>query len=98
MKYSGKGESRIMPHGFRETLQFYLIDCKTAFGKIIDIFIILLNLFICAILVHSKTVCRKKQNQTTCGYLQHHRFNSDFPHSFHAHHAAIRHHPQYRLY
>jgi voltage-gated potassium channel len=40
-----------MPHGFRETLQFYLIDCKTAFGKIIDIFIILLNLFICAIIV-----------------------------------------------
>jgi voltage-gated potassium channel len=40
-----------MPHGFRETLQFYLIDCKTALGKIIDVFIILLNLFICAILV-----------------------------------------------
>ena len=40
-----------MPHGFRETLQFYLIDCKTALGKIIDIFIILLNLFICAIIV-----------------------------------------------
>jgi voltage-gated potassium channel len=40
-----------MTHGFRETLQFYLIDCKTAFGKIIDIFIILLNLFICAIIV-----------------------------------------------
>lgn len=40
-----------MPHGFRETLQFYLIDCKTALGKIIDIFIIILNLFICAIIV-----------------------------------------------
>ena len=40
-----------MPQGFRETLQFYLIDCQTALGKIIDIFIILLNLFICAILV-----------------------------------------------
>ena len=40
-----------MPQGFRETLQFYLIDCKSALGKIIDIFIILLNLFICAILV-----------------------------------------------
>jgi len=40
-----------MTHGFRETLQFYLIDCKTAFGKIIDIFIIFLNLFICAIIV-----------------------------------------------
>ena len=40
-----------MPDGFRETLQFYLIDCKTALGKTIDIFIILLNLFVCAILV-----------------------------------------------
>ena len=40
-----------MPDGFRETLQFYLIDCKTALGKAIDIFIIILNLFICAILV-----------------------------------------------
>ena len=40
-----------MRNGFRETLQFYLVDCKTVLGKIIDIFIILLNLFICAILV-----------------------------------------------
>lgn len=40
-----------MNHGFRETLQFYLIDCKTARGKFIDIFIILLNLLICVILV-----------------------------------------------
>jgi len=40
-----------MPQGFRETLRFYLIDCKTVLGKIIDIFIILLNLFVCAILV-----------------------------------------------
>ncbi len=40
-----------MPQGFRETLQFYLIDCKSALGKIIDVFIILLNLFICALLV-----------------------------------------------
>jgi voltage-gated potassium channel len=40
-----------MPDGCRETLQFYLIDCKTALGKTIDIFIILLNLFVCAILV-----------------------------------------------
>ena len=44
-----KGEDEKMPHGFRETLQFYLIDCRTAMGKIIDIFIIVLNLFICAI-------------------------------------------------
>lgn len=40
-----------MGNDFRETLQFYLVDCKTATGKIIDVFIILLNLFICAILV-----------------------------------------------
>ena len=40
-----------MPHGFRETLQFYLVDCKTGLGKIIDIVIILLNLLVCAILV-----------------------------------------------
>jgi len=40
-----------MGNDFRETLQFYLVDCKTALGKIIDIFVILLNLFICAILV-----------------------------------------------
>lgn len=40
-----------MPQGFRETLQFYLIDCKTPLGKFIDIFIILLNLIICLILV-----------------------------------------------
>jgi voltage-gated potassium channel len=36
---------------FRETLQFYLIDCKTPLGKFIDIFIILLNLAICSIFV-----------------------------------------------
>ena len=40
-----------MKNGFRETLQFYLVDCKTPLGKIIDIFIIFLNLCICAILV-----------------------------------------------
>lgn len=40
-----------MKNSFRETLQFYLVDCKTPLGKIIDIFIVLLNLFICAILV-----------------------------------------------
>lgn len=40
-----------MPNGFRETLQFYLIDCKTPLGKLIDVFIIGLNLVICALLV-----------------------------------------------
>ena len=40
-----------MPHGFREILRFYLIDCRTALGKTIDIVIVLLNLVICAILV-----------------------------------------------
>ena len=40
-----------MKNGFREVIQFYLIDCETVLGKLIDIFIILLNLFICAILI-----------------------------------------------
>ena len=40
-----------MPYGFREILQFYLIDCRTALGKAIDIVIVFLNLVICAILV-----------------------------------------------
>jgi voltage-gated potassium channel len=35
----------------RETIQFYLIDCKTLLGKLIDIFIIVLNLLICGIVV-----------------------------------------------
>lgn len=38
-------------NGFRQTIQFYLIDCKTRLGKIIDILIILLNLVICIIFV-----------------------------------------------
>ena len=36
---------------FRSALQFYLIDCSTRPGKLIDILIILLNLAVCAILV-----------------------------------------------
>lgn len=40
-----------MKNSFRDTLQFYLVDCKTPLGKIIDVFIILLNLFVCSILV-----------------------------------------------
>lgn len=40
-----------MKNSYRDTLQFYLVDCKTPLGKMIDIFIVLLNLFICAILV-----------------------------------------------
>ncbi|MFC1579613.1 ion transporter [Thermodesulfobacteriota bacterium] len=40
-----------MPQNFRETIQFYLIDSKTFIGKLIDVFIIFLNLVICAILV-----------------------------------------------
>jgi voltage-gated potassium channel len=40
-----------MSGGFRENLQFYLIDCKTLLGKLIDVFILLLNLVICAIVV-----------------------------------------------
>lgn len=45
-----------MPKGtddnsFRQTLQFYLIDCNTPPGKFIDIVIIFLNLAICLLLV-----------------------------------------------
>ena len=40
-----------MPNSFRQNLQFYLINCKTPLGKIIDIFIILLNLSVCVIFV-----------------------------------------------
>lgn len=43
------GEPRQM--GFRSALQFYLIDCSTLPGKLIDILIIVLNLAVCAILV-----------------------------------------------
>jgi len=38
-------------NSFRETIQFYLVDSKTPLGKLIDIFIIVLNFVICAILV-----------------------------------------------
>ncbi|KPK92134.1 hypothetical protein AMJ80_06845 [bacterium SM23_31] len=40
-----------LPHGLRETIQFYLIDSKTALGKVIDISVILLNIFIVAIFI-----------------------------------------------
>ena len=39
------------PYGFRETIQFYLIDSKTALGKIIDILFIFLNLLVVAIFI-----------------------------------------------
>ena len=35
----------------REAIQFYLIDCKTILGKMIDIFIIFLNLLVCIVFV-----------------------------------------------
>lgn len=38
-------------NALREKIQFYLIDCKTLPGKLIDIFIILLNLMICAFFI-----------------------------------------------
>jgi len=46
-----KNKNKTTSRTFRETIQFYLIDCKTPLGKAIDIFIILLNLVICAIFV-----------------------------------------------
>jgi len=36
---------------FRKIIQFYLIDCETPPGKLIDIFILLLNLLVCVIFV-----------------------------------------------
>jgi voltage-gated potassium channel len=36
---------------FRKTLQFYLIDCRTPLGKLIDIVIVILNLAVCSLLV-----------------------------------------------
>ena len=36
---------------FRSTIRFYLIDCETMTGKVIDIFIVLLNLLICGIYI-----------------------------------------------
>ncbi len=44
-------QNQIVHFSFRERLQFYLIDSKTLFGKLIDIFIIFLNLIICAIFI-----------------------------------------------
>lgn len=38
-------------NALREKIQFYLIDCKTLPGKLVDIFIILLNLMICAFFI-----------------------------------------------
>jgi len=35
----------------RETIRFYLIDCETATGKLIDIVIVFLNLLICGIYI-----------------------------------------------
>ncbi len=35
----------------RETIQFYLIDCKSIPGKLIDIYIILINLLVCIVFV-----------------------------------------------
>jgi voltage-gated potassium channel len=34
---------------FRRALQFYLIDCRTPLGKLIDLGLVLLNLLVCAI-------------------------------------------------
>ncbi|MBW2614151.1 MAG: ion transporter [Deltaproteobacteria bacterium] len=36
---------------FRATIRFYLIDCETVTGKLIDIVIVLLNLLICGIFI-----------------------------------------------
>jgi voltage-gated potassium channel len=43
--------ANIRHDGFRETVQFYLLDSKTWLGRFIDIFIIGLNLLVCALYV-----------------------------------------------
>ncbi|NIR06598.1 MAG: ion transporter [Candidatus Aminicenantes bacterium] len=40
-----------VPGSLREKIQFYLIDCKTIPGKLIDIFIIFLNIVVCILFV-----------------------------------------------
>jgi voltage-gated potassium channel len=52
MPPSGKSLEKPPPYAdFRSALQFYLIDCTTLPGKLIDILIVLLNMAVCAILV-----------------------------------------------
>jgi len=46
-----KDKNKEASRSFRQTIQFYLIDCKTPLGKLIDIFIIFLNLIVCVIFV-----------------------------------------------
>lgn len=40
-----------VPTSLREKIQFYLIDCKTIPGKLIDIFIMFLNVVVCILFV-----------------------------------------------
>ena len=57
------------PETFREKLQFYLIDCRTPTGKIIDIVIIGLNLFICGIFV-AETYPLSEKTRQVMWYLE----------------------------
>ncbi len=42
----------LKPHtSFRQTLQFYLMDCQTPLGRLIDFVIIALNVAICLVTV-----------------------------------------------
>jgi len=40
-----------LPISLREKIQFYLIDCKTIPGKLIDVFIMFLNVLVCILFV-----------------------------------------------
>ena len=44
MRENRQKQEAAPPRNLREIIQFYLIDCKTPVGKLIDIFIIVLNL------------------------------------------------------
>ena len=47
-----ENENRKKPgNSLREKIQFYLIDCRTIPGKLIDIFIIFLNILVCVLFV-----------------------------------------------
>jgi voltage-gated potassium channel len=47
----GNENSKKPPTTLREKIQFYLIDCKTIPGKLIDISLILLNILVCILFV-----------------------------------------------
>lgn len=63
-----------MPHSFRETIQFYLIDCKTPLGKLIDAFIILIPWQVSRVVKEWVHMASKEEiNCPGCGLRYHDR-------------------------